>query len=323
MTPEQGRAFLLALGGKPEQYSGGGWIKCPCLLAPYTHKNGKDNNPSFGLSVGEAKVSKFNCFTCRSGSPEELLQTLEHYSGGSPQYNFAAARAMLQQETVDVFPLAPFAEFQHDITQEFFEWPAWFVDTYPEAWDNQAAMDYLTKRGVSVAEAFFFDLRWDHTRNMVCFPFRNVHGKLAGMRGRCIYPEGQQHYDYTWNKVNNTGLVWYNEQVLNAEKPVIVVEGQFDCLRVQRVYPYSLANLTAKAMYAKVKKLVQAPGVILMLDNDKTGQDAIARYEEYFKLFNIPYQIVFPSEDAKDPDAWGETAIAEALKEIGLLDETV
>lgn len=321
MTPEQAIGFLKALGAKPK-YEGGPWVTCSCLLAPWLHQNGKDSNPSFGVSVAAGKTSHYNCFTCQSGSAEELLQTLEFYCAKTPglgyKYNFPAARAYLDQEAIDVFPLPDFEGPDQDYDKEFEEWPGYFIDNYSSIIYNKNALDYVTGRGVTMEQITQHGLRYDAKRNMVVFPFWSVYGKLAGARGRCIGPDGLQHHDYTWNQVNNTALVWYNEPVLNQDEPIVIVEGQFDCLAVERCYPHVLSNLTAKPTLPKLKKLQQCSGVVLMLDNDKAGKEATEKYLEYLHKNGINVVVAELPDGIKDPDKLGTEGIAEILEYLGL-----
>jgi hypothetical protein len=330
MTPTQATAFLKALGCKP-QYDGGAWVKSDCPLAPFTHANRKDSNPSFGVSVMPGKASAFNCFTCHSGSTEELVQSLELYTSQNPnhnhRYNFKLARELLTQEVVETIELADYSEFPTNPDQAFQEWPSYFINNFSSAAYNKEAMAYLTGRGVTMAQVTKHDLRFDPERQMIVHPYKNVYGLLAGARGRSIHTEAKgfkKHFDYTWNQVNNAALVWYNEEALNAGEPVVIVEGQFDLYRVERVYPHVMANLTAKPSPQKMKKLQQCEGVILLADNDPTADVAITKYIEYFDRYKLPYAVAQPPKEAHsdgklikhDPDSMGEDWIRDQLKSL-------
>lgn len=328
MTPDQTINFLKALGCKPH-YDGGPWVKSDCPMAPFTHANFKDTNPSFGVSIDPGRVSQYNCFTCHSGNMEELVQKLEMYSQQNPskahRYDFKTARTLLEQEEVAVQDLGEYNEFGSASELVFQEWPDWFINSFASAAYSKPAMDYLTKRGVTFAQIEKHNLRYDSQKEMIVHPYKNVYGLLAGARGRSINDNVKgfkRHYDYTWNKVNNASLVWYGEEELNNEAPIVVVEGQFDKYRVERVYEHVIANLTGKPVPAKMKKLVHAPGVILMLDNDTTADVAIEKYKEYFNKYELPWVAIQPPKllDAggnlikEDPDSMGEDWIREVLK---------
>lgn len=333
MTPEQAKGLLKSLGCKPH-YDGGPWVKSDCPLAPFTHTNHKDTNPSFGVSVTPDKHSNFNCFTCYSGTMEELVQQLEMYvsknKNHAHRYDFVTARKFLEDEDVEL-PMPEFSEFGNQDAQTFYEWPNYFIESFGSCLYSKPAMDYLASRDVTMEQVERHNLRYDVTRKMIVAPYRNVYGLLAGARGRTIQ-EGMKgiskHYDYTFNGANNAALTWFNEPALDTNEPIIIVEGQFDLFRVERVYPHVVANLTSKPVPYKVKKLQQCSGVLLMLDNDSTADIAIKKYAEYFSKYGIPWQSIQPpkllDENGKlikaDPDSMGEAWIEDQLKQIGLLE---
>jgi DNA primase len=329
MKPDQAKAFLKALGSKPH-YDGGKWVKSDCPLAPFTHQNHKDTNPSFGVSVEPNKHSAYNCFTCHNGSVEELLQTIEMYCGQNPmkagRYNIKAARELLESEEVAVQSLGDYTEFGES-GPVFQEWPEWFINSFVRAEFNAKAYQYLEGRGVTPAQIAKHNLRYDSKREMIVHPYKNVYGHLAGARGRSIHNHLKGHtkfYDYTWNEVNNASLVWYNEPAIDTEEPIIIVEGQFDLYTVERVWPHVIANLTGKPVPTKMKKLSHVSGAILMLDNDPTADVAVQKYLEFFARDNIQYAVIQPpklsDENGKlikqDPHSMGEEWVREQLKQL-------
>ena len=336
MTPESAIKFLKALGSKDAKYDGGEWVKSGCILAPWTHMGGKDSNPSFGIHIKDARPH-YNCFTCRSGDLTTLIQELEMFLGkgiSGSKYDIKAARAILENEEFDIEPLPEFSEFG-DQGVPFQEWPTYVVESFV-SWEYSArAAKYLASRKMPMEMANKLGLRYDSNRDMIVFPYYNLYGKLAGARGRGVHFEGEaplsghkKHYDYTWNKVNNANLVWYNEQCLQEEPEyVLVLEGQFDCARALEVYPYALANLTAKPVMAKMKNLAYAGAVVVMTDNDETGDAAAKKYVDYLTSINKPVAMAQPPKEYDmegkliklDPDAMGSEWIKAQLKELGIL----
>jgi hypothetical protein len=327
MTPDQAINFLKALGSKPH-YDGSGWVRADCPLAPFTHKNSKDSNPSFGVSVIPGTHSAYNCYTCSSGSMEQLLQTVELYTQNNPnwkhRYNVKAARQLLSEEEVEVLPLPEFSEFGGGSEQQFQEWPSYFIDSFMSWEFSKAANDYLTKRQVPSWQREKHGLRFDSKRNMIVCPYKNVYGCLAGARGRNVGMMGMPHFDYTWNHVNNASLVWFNEEALQHEEPVVIVEGQFDAFRVERVYPHVIGNLTGKPVASKMKKLQQSPGAIIMGDNDPTADVSIKKYLDYLDKYGVQCAVIQPPKEydsdgkliKQDPDSMGEDWIREQLKPL-------
>jgi len=304
MTQEQCVAFLEALRAKQIHVKGNGWIEASCPLAPWTHKNRMDSSPSFGLSVRPGERSHFLCFACRQGSAEELLQTIEFYSGlgmvgPKYDYNFPLCHQILQDEEY-VIPLPEYGEFGPP-GQQFSEWPQYWVDSFTHAaWDMGAAK-YLAFRGVSVTTMAQFDLRYDPKRQMIVAPYRDVFNRLAGARGRSLHEGAGKHYDYTYQGVNNARFCWYNEPVLNLHGPVVVVEGQFDCWKTVQVFPKTVANLTAKPTMEKMKKLGDCGLVIQIPDRDEAGRESVQRYAALCAQLGLDHRPIWLGEGVKDP----------------------
>lgn len=305
MNQQQAEDFLKALGVKHVQYNKPGWVTAACPFAPWLHKGGKDSNPSFGLKYEVGARSYFNCFACGSGPAEELLQALEMYIISRPDlrqhYDFKHARAILTAEDDEIPVLPEYKEFGQEIIKEFEEWPWHFINGFQAL--SSDAQAYLAGRGVFENQWKHFNLRWDPKKRMVVMPYLNAYGKLAGARGRSIDSDVQgwkRHWDYTWNGVNNSALCWYNEQSLQLDGPAVVVEGQFDVLRVAQVYSKVVGNMTAHPTRVKLLKLLYSPLVVLIPDNDGpggAGEKSIKHYLEFmiaqgygqrFKYLELP-----------------------------------
>lgn len=330
MTPKQAAEFLKALGADAHAEDHDEWVTCSCVLAPWTHKKGTDSNPSFAIHLKPGERPYYNCFSCGGGSLEELLGTLQLYRQNNPakgkHYNLKLAREILDGAEVEVMALPEFSEFSNHHSQQFEEWPKHYIDSFMSWKYVKPAYEYLKSRGVTGEQAVRFDLRWDSKKEMIVSPYSNVYGKLAGARGRSIHggKHIDGHFDYTWNNRNNAGLVWYNEKVLNYGEPVVVVEGQYDLYAVDKVYQSVMANLTALPKPQKMKKLAQAPLVILMNDSDEAGQAANEKYIKYLNEYGTPYHVVeYPViKDEKgevmklDPDKMGPEWIRDKLKDL-------
>lgn len=279
------RLLLTALGAK-QIAKKGKWVSSTCPLAPFTHKGGKDEHPSFGVRIDS---NHFNCFACEKGTLGSLLHSIAFHLSKvpsyAPKYDLKTAWALLDGASLDFVPLPNFeTTFSQD--QVFSPWPDNFLDKFGAIDSSPEAVEYLLSRegSLTLEQAKAAEFRFDHSKQMIVCPYRNSYGTLAGARGRSIDPDcpkAYRHFDYYWNKTNNAPLVWYNEPALNLEGSVIVVEGQFDCRHVEKVWPKVVANLTAKPTMAKLRKLTGCDSVILMMDNDETGEIATRSYKEY------------------------------------------
>ena len=111
-----------------------------------------------------------------------------------------------------------------------------------------------------------------------------------------------KHHDYTYQHVNNARFCWYNEPCLNLGGPVVVVEGQFDVMRVAQVWPKVVGALSSKPTWEKMRKLTYSPLLIQIPDRDEAGTQSMARYKEMCRTLNIPYRHIWLDEGCKDPD---------------------
>lgn len=317
MTPEQGRAFLQALGAKNIQKSAK-WVSASCPLAFARHKASKDSNPSFGLTVSPDKRSRYNCFACGTGTALDLLQAMEYYQGPGDS---AKAREILESESLEVIPLPEYGEFAKSEDQ-------WVLRPWPEMWlwnfvpveEHAPAVEYLLGRGVSDVQMIEHGLLYDAHRNMVVFPLREAYGGLAGARGRSLndgLTGKDKHYDYSHEGIpKNVRGVWYNERALHLPGKVVVVEGQFDLMKVEQVWPKVVANMTAMPTAEKLAKLELTDGVILIPDNDSTGEKSVSKYAEYLVQHNVPLQLLALPSSVKDPGDCAPAYLADRLAEL-------
>jgi DNA primase len=273
-------------------------------LAPALHQNHKDTNPSFGMSYAPDETSRYNCFACGHGSAIELIQAMEFHG---IKADFAKAREILEAEELEVVPLPGYGEFQiNEVHFVYRPWPEMWLEQFQSAQYVPLARDYLLNRDVTLAEMQKFDLRWDVKRMMVVFPIREAYGTLAGARGRSVMPDASgpdKHHDYSHEGTpKNIKGVWYNEQALHLPGPVVVVEGQFDCLRMAKAWPKTVGNLTALPTDEKLMKLALTDGVIHIPDADKTGTQSIAKFQAGLLKYGTPYRAIDLKEHGvKDP----------------------
>jgi hypothetical protein len=316
MTSEKIIQLLNALNVKNAKVSGG-WVSGSCPLAPWKHKSGKDSNPSFGVHIEEFGTSAYSCFSCGSGSLEELVQGIEFYCAGNFEgYDFSTCHKLLNDE--DVFLKLP--EYGEAVSGPVFkEWPQYWIDSFSPALSSPVASDYLLNRGVSPSDMESLQLKYDPKRSMVVFPYWNVYGKFAGARGRSILPnvEGpQKHFDYTFHGTNNARLVWYGEQVLNLDGPVICCEGQFDWIKMQKAFPKSVANLTAMPSIVKMKKLVESGLVIQCADNDEAGERSLVAYKKMCSFLGLKYKRLILPPSVKDAAECSPAYLKDRIEEL-------
>lgn len=321
---------LLKYLGVKNAKEGGEWVQSSCPLGPYTHAGGADNSPSFGVSITKGR-SHFNCFVCEHGTLDDLISTFAYHWERNPiaslQVDLHAARQLLDVEGGEVDILPDYEDTE--AVQRFEQWPLWILDNWKPVQLIAQAMDYLQEgrpahgaQPVSPQMAEVMNLRWDDEFSRIVAPFQNVYGKFAGARGRSILPDvpkAYRHYDYRWNNRSNTKLVWYGEEALELDGPLIVVEGQFDCMNLRRVYPKVVANLTAKPSKAKMMKAVHSESVLFMMDNDDTGVTVTEQYLTYCREAGVPCGVISYPKEWKDPACVPVEWLVDRLIQEGVL----
>lgn len=311
------------------------WVKCSCIFSKHTHKSGRDNNPSSGVSFN-TNVNMYNCYSCGTAMPigDALfeLQTLNRQKG---IIDTNVVKAMTFIEDIDS------EDYVHEDVdlvkkKDFYDFSDVWLTSFSSVTSFPQAMEYLNNREggpVPLQVIKDLDLRYDQPKKMIGFPYRDwSYNKVAGMRGRCIDADVNtndakkkwRHYDYSYDGKNNTSLVWYRASKLDNGKPLVVVEGEFDAARVYQLYRNVTALLTANVSNEKMEQLCQfAEGIYWFTDSDEPGGKSRIRAREFFESKGVKFEDLWAPEGYKDP---GETPIKflkYVLKEHLTLDETI
>jgi hypothetical protein len=318
VTEENIRRLLACLGvstGGPH----GEWYRASCPLAFHRHRGGKDLNPSFGVHIDPKGRSGYLCYSCQIRSRDladllvDLSFALKTPAHPPPPMNLQLALEIISSE--DMIGYSPTDWSAHVAEQEFEEFPLWWLDSFPSVFKFPEAAAYLNSRAVPTTLWSDLELRYDVSRKMVCFPYFNTGGRLAGMRGRAIMTSNYPHHEYSWNSYNNSKLVLYGENRIDWMKPVVIVEGEFDYCRVLQVYPNVVANLTATLSERKLVTLEMAVSIIGFWDSDEAGRTAAKRMEQ---RFGIVYSDVtyppHPEEEKLDPGKLSLSLIGKMLE---------
>ena len=300
-----------------------GWAVMSCPFGPWRHESGKDAHPSFGIKVNPTKPSICKCFSCGFGGDlTDLLLELgiEYKKSPSSEYDLSKALEIVSYELDEL-------EFDTDIpdykqgksqTPTFFEYPEWWLHSFPFAIKFTDAKTYLWNRGISLEHAKELDLRYDAMQKRVCFPFRDFKGRLAGMQGRAVDPKKEpRYYFYDYGEHKNM-QVWLGEHTINLDRPVVLVEGPFDYASVHRVYKNVLASFSAGISVEKLQRVGEAREIITFYDHGKGGDQARKRIRKVLK--GTPILDLIPSEFFGDPGATPLDEIIEMLQNHVKLD---
>lgn len=320
-----GAAAWLKLLGAQAVSSGRrtGWVEARCLLAPWRHEKGTDQNPSFGVRV-EPGDGRVHCFSCGySGRQTDLVLDLMALTRGQPFDGDLAAAFAAAQGAASLAPLA-LAEPEPEPADET-PWPDWWLDSFKGAAMSEDALAYLKAREggpIPLAITLRLDLRWDANRRRILFPLRDSEARFRGAHGRATIPAAKPKYlAYTMAGRITARDVWLGETHLEWDRPVVIVEGPFDLARVLQVYRNAVASCGAGAISAaKAKRLGLASRIVTLYDADKAGDQARYRAEGLFKGHHLEHAVL----DAGDPGGTSPYALAELLESfVGLHDVSI
>lgn len=313
MNKENVRKFALCIGTKVESVSSAGWASCKCPLAPWTHDSGKDGNPSFAIKIEESGESTFNCYTCKSGDLLQLVQLLKGFGAKAPKYKLADAVALVMAEDEADQNVVVVKDYEEvEATTTFHPFKESWVYSFMPAKKSPAAMKYLSTRQISPAIIEALNLRFDTSKKTVCFPYRDFKNRLAGFRGRYINPApGTSSYHmYKSHEGGYNPQVWYGEEWVDLDRPVVMVESVFDLASVARVYDNVVAPLTVGMSMEKVKRMANALEIITLFDNGVGGDKARKLIDKYLPKSSRVHLL---PENAKDPGEMNELQVIAQL----------
>jgi len=176
-------------------------------------------------------------------------------------------------------------------------------------------------------------VRWAGDKLDDCFvlPITNAIGEIRGLQFRHVERGRSGYMDFLSEQEEAVGfgLAQAMESVWTREE-VVLVEGAFDALPIQRVMPAVTATLTARVTEPFVRLLRRlVRRVWIGYDNDPTGNRAYQRFlSQYGRDFDIR-RLTYPKalsggKPAKDPgdlwEAWGDTRLKQFLQSSMRLD---
>jgi DNA primase len=202
----------------------------------------------------------------------------------------------------------------------------WVIDKFqigyaPDSWTNLT--DYLVKRGYTKDDILLAGLATkssrgsliDRFRGRLMFPIQNALGKVVGFSGRVINTSNPTDSGHIAKYINTAETPIYHKReslygffhskdAIKKNDTAIVVEGEFDFLTPFSIGVQNVVAIKGSAFTQEQLKILHryCSRLILALDNDKAGRDALKKsiVEATAHGFDL-YVCDLP--DGKDPDA--------------------
>ncbi len=168
---------------------------------------------------------------------------------------------------------------------------------------------------------------YDRLRGRVTFPIRDTRGRILGFGGRALGPEQEPKYLNTpespifRKRESFFGFPFALDPIRRVER-VVVVEGQFDLIALQRAGVEATLATCGTALSAEHARSLRrrTQEVVLFFDGDEAGQRAMERALQVLLPEGLTLRAAaLPA--GEDPDSFLRAAGAEQLRKI--VDEAV
>ena len=279
MRREALKHFLYLVGGNQIRDQGE-WISAECPLARWTHPKKTDRHPSFGARINNSGQSVYKCYTCKQKARpiESLLFVLSRYRG---TYYREATDFLVQHEIFEEDRQITYDDkWEKEPPKKQTPLPLSVIDNYlPISESPQKVKDFLYRRGTTPQICDFFRVRWSEGYQSLVFPSIWNDGILS-VKARRL---DQKKFFFL-----KGGLYLFGIDRVDWSKPVWLVEGEFDLLRLNTLGEFNVISLGGSNIPDKLDKYIHAHTLISGFDTDATGKEATkklkATYSKYYNL---------------------------------------
>lgn len=293
------------------------WMNITCPFAAWEHENGVDKNPSFGVQINKAGVSRLFCFSCQkaAGSLGELIMELKSL-GSEVDYKQLNELANAEWDGADL------PSFDDELDDETFLFPFdedW-LNSFMPAVNSGPALVYMDSRNFPKSLMVMLELKYDPFEKRICFPIRGEDGVCYGLHGRKIVDNGEKHpyFAYGYKKRRNPHVL-LGEHQIDWNKKVVLAEGPMDYARTKQVYRNVLSPLHASMSQEQLERLMPSFELVTLFDPDKAGDAARRRIRKWAGPKRIVEHCYLP--DGKDAAMLSPQELANELSELVDLDD--
>lgn len=170
-------------------------------------------------------------------------------------------------------------------------------------------------------------------RGRLLFPIRDLRGRIVGFSGRILGPGEPKYLNSPESPIFHKGTMLYNlhhaKQAIRKEESVLLVEGQFDVLRLVLAGIDHVVAPLGTALTPDQAALLRrfAPAAILLYDSDAAGLRATFRAADECLRHKLRVKVATLPE-GEDPDSLvrkgGAAALAPILRDaIDALDRKI
>jgi len=276
----------------------GNWVMSNCPLSKWTHENGTDSNPSFGILVNDKGESKFNCFSCHKRGPLlRLVELIEKYTGD----DFSDVKIQLGDDELFLAPLPSWENNVQLKDKELLGEPvdSEILDLYDMAYDHP----YLKSRRISNEIVEKIGLRIDPDNKgveRILFPIYSLEGEFYGFSGRATNNYDVPRVRDYFGLPKQLLLLGSHYAGQRNDKFIISVEGLFDYATILQCGYWAVASLFSShtPYQIRILKNIGLP-IVSMRDNDTAGRLGTNELIEYLSNSVPIYGVTYPKRRNK------------------------
>lgn len=307
MTLNNIHRFLRVLGVPrvAPSVEGDEWVNSSCPLASILHKGGRDNSPSFGITVNDKGESLYHCFTCCPKAAP--LSGLVHTLWISASFRWKEAmQAYGKLEIFGDYKKQECATVEVQSKVSCNKVPSRVLARYPllsgaSGYEADRCIEYLRGRGITNYAIKKYQIRYSKDQQAIVFPRIDKEGNTWVLRARCRKAKNffsiSPKYLMTKDEWGDNSR-WFGEQFL-TDDPVILVESETDVLRLAELGVSNVLASCGQVQKAQLKRLYHIV-IILGFDVDRAGQQMAYRTAYHFKDTAVLYMLDWSLVGCKD-----------------------
>lgn len=300
------------------------FVHATCPLARWEHSGGRDEHPSFGVSIVPNGVSYYRCFACgargdlvqllfrmsRHGMKVDHLQSLvsqgnkislddlqktlrsASYFGGKSAAPDVAPPTGSPLTLVSDFPPEDFKFDVNVIPESVLS----YFDPLP-----QVVQEHLrTDRRLYDQTIKKWELCWHEDRERIAIPVRDMHERLVNITGRA-YNDVKPKYLHTTGFRRD--LVLYGENFLPKDGVDVgyLVEGFFDAIYLTQVGLPAVAVMGSNLSQMQAEKVCHFMRSVVVVPDGDAGGKILGDSASRVLSARLPVRVVTLPQ-GKDPD---------------------
>jgi 5S rRNA maturation endonuclease (ribonuclease M5) len=272
------------------------FINSKCPLAFFSHKRGEDYHPSFGIKISENR-SYYYCFTC-SPYPQRLHTLVHNYWLMYGEYPFEAAKVLITENTDCI--VTERKDQWEEIKKDPEPLVKYVTNQFPQIrYEKEGkaiqVKRYLESRGIPEWVYNYCGVRYDPRWGSLIFSLTDCQGRIFLLRARGITRKVNWtissellNLDYSFPRLTDVG-VFFNSHLIDRSKPVMVVEGPIDCMRLISLGYFNCIASATSAITQEQINAINSGVVILGMDNDRSGKKGNYRIMKSLREKSIMY----------------------------------